>query len=61
LSTLGITKELVQGIVIALSGVVGSVLADIVCVADWIVNRPIRLLLRSVIAIMSGLVRIPVV
>jgi hypothetical protein len=59
LTTLGITKELVQGIVISLSVVVGCMLADVTSMADWIVNWTVgSWLLRSVVAVMGGVVAV---
>jgi hypothetical protein len=38
IATLGVSKEVVQGVEAALSVVVGSVLTEIASVAYWIVN-----------------------
>lgn len=57
MTALGITKELVQGIVVSLSVVVGGMLANVTSVADGIVDWTVgSWLLRSVIAIVSGVV-----
>lgn len=62
LSALGITKELIQGIVVALSGVIGSVLTNVSSVADGVVNGTVRSwLLRSVVRIVGGVVRSSVI
>lgn len=59
LSALGVAKELVQGIVISLSVVVGCMLADVTSMADWIVNWTVgSWLLGSVVAIMGGVVAV---
>jgi hypothetical protein len=54
LTTLGITKELVQGVVSALASVIGRVL-KITAMADWVVDWGVRgLLLRGVVTVVSG-------
>jgi hypothetical protein len=59
LSALGVDKELVQGIVISLSVVVGCMLADVTSMADWIVNWTVgSWLLGCVVAIMGGVVAV---
>jgi hypothetical protein len=47
---LEITKEIVQGIVITLSGIESSVLANVTSMADRVVDGAVSLLLRSVVA-----------
>lgn len=54
---LEITKEIVQGIIVALSGVEGRVLADLASVADRIVDRTVRRwLLWRIVAVVSWVV-----
>jgi hypothetical protein len=48
--TLEITKEIVQGIVVTLSGIESSVLANVTSMADRVVDGAVSLLLRSVVA-----------
>jgi hypothetical protein len=45
-----ITKEIVQGIIVTLSGIEGSVLANFTSMADRVVDGAVSLLLRSVVA-----------
>jgi hypothetical protein len=54
-AALGITKELVQGIVSTLASVVGSMLAEVTTVADWVVDWGIRrwLWLRSIVPVVG--------
>jgi hypothetical protein len=47
---LEITKEVVQGIVISLSGIKSSVLANFTSMADRVIDGAVSLLLRSVVA-----------
>jgi len=52
-----ITKEIVQGIVIALSGVEGGMLANLAAVLNRIIDRTVGLLLlRSIVAIVGCMV-----
>jgi hypothetical protein len=62
LSALGITEKLIQGIEVALSVIIGSMLTNISSVADRIINGTVRSwLLRSVVRIVSGVVRSSVI
>jgi hypothetical protein len=45
-----IAKEIVQGIIVTLSGIIGCVLANITSMADRVVDGAVSLLLRSVVA-----------
>lgn len=57
LAAFGISKELVQGIVIALSVVIGGMLTNVSSVRDWIVHWTVgACLLGSVIAVVGGMV-----
>jgi hypothetical protein len=47
---LEITKEIVQGIVVTLSGIESSVLANVTSMAHRVVDGAVSLLLRSVVA-----------
>jgi hypothetical protein len=54
LTTLGITKELVQGVISALPSVISGMVAKITTMADWVVNRGVRRwLLRSIVPIVG--------
>jgi len=54
LSAFGVAKEFVQGIIVALSGIISGVLANISSVTDWVVDRSVRSgLLRGVIGVVS--------
>lgn len=56
---LEVTKEIVQGVVVASSNIEGSVLANVAAMRNRIVNGTVRRLLRllgSVVAVVSGMV-----
>lgn len=54
LPALGVTEEVVQGLVTALSAIVGGVVSQVTAVADIIVDRTVRRgLLRSVISVVA--------